>query len=139
MLKPEFLIIGAGILFINALYSFFLYKIDYASDEEWFRYLVIYTFCCCGLIIFNLFVYMDFFQILRILMDNKNNLFNEVTDQCTLTFKVNITFKGLNMVLISLISAFQLYNIGDVGSYLFLKHDCDKNAISYDPDVIVQS
>lgn len=39
--------------------SLFISKVDYASDQEWFRYFIINTLCCIGLILFNLAQYFN--------------------------------------------------------------------------------
>ena len=50
---------GAIILFVNAIMSYFVYKIDYASDTEWSRYILINIISCCGLMVFNAFEYIN--------------------------------------------------------------------------------
>jgi len=85
----------------------FMYKLLYASDEEWFRYLVIFFVCTAGLlgfIVFNLFQFKS-----------NLNFYNQTllvtypsATQCTLLYKVNLWSGLVNIFAIIFVGVFQL-------------------------------
>jgi hypothetical protein len=50
--------------------SKFISTIQYASDQEWFRYIIFNTICCLGLLGFNGFEYYQVILLYLVLFKN---------------------------------------------------------------------
>lgn len=132
-LKPQFIIIGSAILLINASYSRFIYKIDYASDEEWFRYLVLNFVCCVGLGLFNMAEYLDFSSQMEFYDKLRKEYAN--AENCILLFRVNLWSNFVNTVTISSVCAIQITKIFDNFNRLFIQEA--EPARTDDKDIVV--
>lgn len=124
--------------------SLFISKVDYASDQEWFRYFVINTSGCIGLILFNLAQYFNvslnnnqFFSILNYVGANENNIFNTETKLCKDLFTLNFVLGSIAMVYITGSSFVQFVNVFFSLKSLFLLNNGDMIAVSEDPDIVV--
>jgi hypothetical protein len=93
-----------------ALMARFMNKILYASDEEWFRYLVI--FFGCTSVLFG-FIISDFFQF-----KSNLNFYNTTllvtyptATQCIILYKVDLSIGLFNIAAIAFVSVFQVFLI----------------------------
>jgi hypothetical protein len=133
-LKPQFIIIGSAILLINAGYARFISKIDYASDEEWFRYLVMNFVCCVGLGLFNMAEYLDFSTQMSFFQETLLLKYESATN-CIILFKVNLWSNFVNTVTITSVCAIQITKIFDNFNRLFIQEA--EPARTDDKDIVV--
>jgi hypothetical protein len=115
----------------------FLSRVEYASDEEWFRYLVLNLSCCITLGLFNLFEYFDF----------KNNLafYNTVLtikfgdeSKCIIFFNVNLWSTFVNTVAITVVCVLQIVMIINNFKFYFLSlNEIEKTKTVNDVDLFV--
>jgi hypothetical protein len=82
----------------------------YASDEEWFRYLVIYFVCCSSLSGFNLAEYFQFNSTRDFFKTDLSVNFPEAT-KCTFLFQLNIWCNFINMIAVTFVCGFQTFLI----------------------------
>ena len=106
-----FIIIGSSILLINAMYQMFLSMVEYATDEEWFRYLTFKLIILVFLIGFNIADYL--FCINNMSYYNANSGVNQMFTMsdvtvCPQLYNFNLYANVIVSVLISLICVFQI-------------------------------
>ncbi len=143
-IKPDFIIIGSVILLVNGKNIFteiaamarFLSRIVFASDEEWFRYLVLNLTCCVTLGLFNFFEYFDFKDKLSFYNSTLLPKYSSVT-QCIIFFNVNLWSTFMNTVSITVVCGLQIIMIVNNFQFYFLRTDDDKLAIIKDEDLMV--
>lgn len=130
---------GAMILFVNALISYMMFNVDYATDDEWFRYLVFNFVSSSVLICFNLFQYLRFVKNLG-LIDNytADCMFNPYSSKCKIIFMVNTYSDVFNSVFITAINIAQIYNISDNVRTFYLRNVEELIAVKPDPDIELQ-
>jgi len=138
-----FIVIGSIILFFNALYHFFLYNVDYATDEEWSRYLTFEAIALILLIGFDIGDYVWCIQNLNYYADNSgvNQLFTKSgVSACPSLFNFNMYCNMVVAVLISVIAIFQGFKISaNYKELYFPKEQEEYRARCDDPDIIILS
>lgn len=138
-LKVYFIIIGAALLFINALCYCYLGCKKYASDQEWSRYLLIASIICALLLIFNIIHYI-------VTIDNykyfdKNEVFVESLGEskktCKNLFRANLIINFIVCILSSIILILVIIRIMIIGCQFFIKSHVPHTAKCIDDDIII--
>lgn len=113
----------------------FISKMPYASDQDWFRYLVLNFICCAGLSGFNLGEYFDF-KSNWLLYTNELKVKYPSANQCIILFQVNLWSTFINMVTITVVCVVQIVKIFLNFNHFFISKE-DKDARTDDKDVVV--
>lgn len=113
----------------------FISKIPYASDEEWFRLLIINFVCCSGLSGFNIAEYFDFVANWDFYQLKLNKDFSDAS-QCIVLFQVNLWSTFINMVAITCVCVVQITKIFLNFNVFFISKK-DISARIEDKDVVV--
>ena len=116
----------------------FLSKLDYASDEEWFRYLVLNFACCIILGLFNFLEYFDFMDNLKIYRDCLLENYSNET-QCLIFFNVNLWATFVNTVAITAVCVVQILMIINNYKFYFVtkNNEITKLKVIEDQDLFV--
>lgn len=136
-----FIIIGSLILLINAMYQLFLFMVDYATDEEWYRYLTIKLI---------MLIFLAGFGVADIMfcLDNStyytknsgvNQLFTKTdVSVCPSLYKFNLLANFIVSVLIIVICIFQsLKTFINYKELFYPSNQEEYRARCDDPDIII--
>jgi len=136
-----FIVIGSIILFFNALYHCYLYNVEFATDEEWSRYLTFEGIALVCLVGFDIGDYIWCIQNIQYFTNNSgtNQLFTMPgVSVCPSLFHFNTYCNIVVAVLISVISVFQGFKISANYKELFFPKEQDEyRARCDDPDIII--
>lgn len=106
-----FIVIGGGILFLNSFLNLFLHIKDYASDEEWSRYLFFLFILSLSLISINIAEYYFVAKNFTLYSSDDNGIFSkEGVTECPRLFRFNVyvnLFVALFMSFLSIIQVIQ--------------------------------
>jgi hypothetical protein len=117
------------------MYCLFLVCVEYASDQEWSRYLFLFTICWCGLVGFLIADYL--FIVGNLNYMKTATVFVTGAETCKQFFEVNIYCNLVVAVLISLLSLLQIIHIFITGKNFFMKKHVVHTASCFDDDIIV--
>lgn len=116
----------------------FLTCVDYASDEEWSRYLMINVICWLALVGFLITDYYFFSQNLQFYTTDKLNIFSlSGTDVCNQLFQVNLWCNLIVAIIISILAILQILQILLTAKRFFLTAYVEHTAVCNDDDIIV--
>jgi len=116
----------------------FMSNISYASDEEWFRYLVINFACCCILSGFNIYEYFDFKSGLDFYTNTILIKYKDAT-QCVVFFNLNLWSNFVNTIIITFVCSMQIYMIVQQLNSFFINNNTDNTAFKEESELIVYS
>lgn len=134
-----FIVIGAVIIIMNSISNLYLYIVDYASDEEWYRYLFgqfILSICLFSLDIGEYYFVAKNFKLFT---EDENDLFTNIgVVECPKIFNFNVYMN----LFVALINSFLCLIQGGktIANYkeLFYNEDQDRmRASSEDNDIII--
>jgi hypothetical protein len=137
-----FIVIGSIILFFNGFYMMFLYMIDYATDEEWYRYLFFKLILLLFLIGFDVGDYIWCINNMNYYNENSsgaNKLFTKIgVTVCPNLFNFNLYANWAVSILISVICLFQLLKtLMNYKELFYPSNQEEYRARCDDPDIII--
>ena len=135
--KTVFGVIGGIILFVNFLCFLFMYCKDYASDQEWSRYLIITAFFVFCMIGFNIADYVITSKNLKFYRDNITNEYDNSAKTCKRVFKANLGMNFTVCIISSIIELIVLIKIFLIGKFFFLNSYVPHTAVCEDEDIII--
>lgn len=133
-----FIVIGSIILLLNAFYALFIANIEYASDKEWSRYLVLNVILWACLIGFVIGDYLVFLENMNFYSKDPEGIFALAgTATCQQLFQINLFLNLIVAVLISVLGILLILKIILIARQFFMVKYVPHSAISNDEDIIV--
>lgn len=137
-LKPAWIVIGAILIFINAFCYCFIGCKEYASDQEWSRYLIITSILCVILIGVNVFHYIETIDHFKFYNDDKDKVFiGDYKSECKQLFVANLVLNFFVAVSCSIVEILVLIRVFFIGKDFFMKSYVPHTAKCVDDDIIV--
>jgi hypothetical protein len=136
-----FIVIGATILFLNCFTNLYLYIIDYASDEEWYRHLFGQIILAFALISLDISEYYFVAKNFTFLNSDDNNIFTkEGVRECPKIFSYNLYVNLFVAIFISFLSCVQgAQTVKNYKILFYPENQDDMRAMSEDKDIVIMS
>ena len=130
------LLLALFALIMNGLISSYLSRIDYASDQEWSRYLLFYSIAWAFLILTDTGLFLDFINFIEFSSDSK--VFElENVEQCVRLFEINKWLTLSVAGLIGVLAFTQMLSVVQLMKRFLLTSGIDKFAIIEDSNIQV--
>jgi len=133
-----FIIFGSLILLINTFSNLHLYLIEYASDEEWYRYL----FCqfLLSIILLSLDITEYYFVSANFTYYNQHQKIINSFQSCSKVFTYNLYVNLVIAIIISFLSIFQIFKTFKNYKLLFYNEKPDYfRARCDDPNILIMT
>ncbi len=135
--KTVFIVIGSIILLVNSLYWLFIYLKEYASDQEWSRYLIILVIFWAAMVGFLIAEYIISVDNLNFYNDNKGLFQGSDNKKCRQVFKSNLALNFIVAIFNSIIAVIMIIKVFLISKQFFLVKYVPHTATSEDEDIIV--
>ena len=135
-LKTVFIVIGSIILFVNSLYWLFIYLKDYASDQEWSRYMILLIILWCAMVGFLIAEYVISVDNLKYYNDNKSSVFQK-SKKCKRIFLANLSLNFIVSIFNTLIAIGVIIRVIFISKDFFFSKYVPHSATCEDEDIII--
>jgi hypothetical protein len=136
-----YIVVAGGILFLNAFLNLFLYIKDYASDEEWSRYLFFLFVLSLGMISIDIAEYYFVAKNFTMYNSDENGIFSkEGVTECPTLFNFNVYVNLFIALFISFLSIIQA--VQTIKNYKILFYPVNQDLLRArceNPDIVIMS
>jgi len=137
-LKTWFIVIGSIILFLNSMYYLFLTLVDFASDQEWSRYMTLNFISWCALVGFVIADYLTFITNFKYFNEDPDKVFVlENTSSCQQLFQANLWCNLVVAIIISGLAVLELLTLFSIAKNFFIKKHVVHSARNIEEAIIV--
>ena len=135
--KTVFIVIGSIILLVNSLYWLYIYLKEYASDQEWSRYLIILVVFWSAMVGFLIAEYIISVDNLNYYNEHKVEFQGSKNKKCRQVFKANLALNFIVAIFNSIIAIIMIIKVFMISKQFFLVKYVPHTATSEDEDIIV--
>lgn len=135
--KTAFIVIGSIILFVNSLYWLYIYLKEYASDQEWSRYMIILLVFWLAMVGFLIAEYIISVDNLSFYNDNKTLFEGDENKSCRHVYIANLSLNFVVSIFNTIIAIIMGVKVVFISKGLFFTKYVPHTATSEDEDIII--